>query len=489
MDGRGEAMRRLSGTDSLMLYSDTGRAQNILAPVAFYAPDPARNGEPLTLREILDFVGARLHLVDAFRERLQRVPFGLDNPVWLRDGDFDLEYHVRHTAVPRPGTWEQFTHLIARIGQLPLDLSRPPWELYVIDGLDAIDGFPPGTFATLLKMHHAAVDGVEGLRIWNVLHETSPDAQPAAPTKAWKPETEPSDLGLVTRAAVHGVTNPVGAARRMLIPTLRTLPAMIKPIVQNPLGPSSLGLAERTRFNGPVSPHRVWDAFRFPLADAKAVKDAVPGASVNDVVLAMVGGALRKYLGYRDELPAGSLKALMPVSLRGTSNRAVGETTVSAARGGNAFAMATVPLGTDTEDPLERLRTIMKQTQQSKKFAMTAPALVQWSDAVPGAIAGTASRAVLRLLNRAGRTLRVHTPVTNVPGPAHPLYFCGARVLLTAGFAPVVDGMGLIHGVSSCQGLMSVAFTADRDMLPDPASYTAALSDSFEELKKAAGVE
>jgi diacylglycerol O-acyltransferase / wax synthase len=485
-------MRRLTGTDTLMLYTDTGRSQNIFAPLGFYALPEERDGRPLTLEEILDYVGARLHLVSAFQERLVRVPFGLDRPVWIRDADFDLEYHVRHTAVPRPGTWEQLSHLISRIGQLPLDLSRPPWELYVIDGLDAIEGLPRGTFAALLKMHHAAVDGVEGMRIWNVLHETTPDAEPPAPiAETAKGEEAPSELGMVARAAVHAVTNPVGAVRRMAIPTLRTAPgALLRSIFDSEArAQSGLSLAGGTRFNGPVGPHRVWDAYRFTLADAKAVKDAVPGASVNDVVLTIVGGGLRSYLGDIGELPDFPLKAIMPISMRGTPTRSTDSTTVAAGRGGNSFSMATVPLGTDVADALERLRTIRERTRAAKDYAMSAPALVEWSDALPGALMGTASKAVLRLINRAGRTLAVHTTVTNVPGPAQPLYFCGAQLALSAGFAPVLDGMGLIHGVTSCNGQMAVSFTADRDMLPDPERYTAALSNSFDELKKAAGVD
>lgn len=277
-------------------------------------------GRRVTLEDVLAFVESRLHVSDTFREKLVRVPFGLDDPLWIRDPDFDLEYHVRHIALPRPGTWEQFCAQISRIGQRPLDLDRPPWELYLIDGLDAVDGVPPGGFATLLKLHHAAVDGVAGTQILNALHDHTADADPFdVPEADWKPDQRPSDLSLAWQAALHAVTNPVGMARRLLLPTLRSLPGMVQSLLSSESRGQAVGVIAATRFNRDVSPHRVWDATRFTLGDVKRIKAAVLGASVNDVGLALVGGALRTYLGKQGELPDTSIVALMPISLRPTS--------------------------------------------------------------------------------------------------------------------------------------------------------------------------
>jgi WS/DGAT/MGAT family acyltransferase len=242
-----------------------------------------------------------------------------------------------------------------------------------------------------------------------------------------------------------------------------------------------------TRFNRPVGAHRVWDARRFALEDAKRIKRAVAGASINDVALAWMGGALRTYLSKHGELPPGPLVALMPISLRATSTRQSAATEVEASRGGNRFAMANIPMGTDIEDPLERVAAIMARTRTAKEFALDAPSLVEWSEALPGALAGTAQRAVIRLANRTGRTMGVHMIVTNVPGPQNPLYFDGARCLFTSGMAPVVDGMGIIHAVTSYQGPFVACFTADRDMMPDPSFYANCIDESFADLREAAG--
>jgi len=484
-------MRRLSGTDTLMLYSENAKAQNIIAPVAIYDASTAPGGR-VTLEDVLRFVQSRLHVSESFREKLVRVPFGLGNPYWVRDADFDLEYHVRHISLPRPGSWEQFTAQVSRIGQRALDMDRPPWELWLIDGLDAIEGVPPGAFAVLLKLHHAAVDGVAGTEILNALHDHSLDAvQAPVADDTWRPDARPSDLALVARAAAHVVVEPIGTARRLLWPTLRMVPGAAVQMVRPAEGRTpSLGPVAGTRFNRPVGAHRVWDARRIPFADVKEIRKAVPGASINDVVMALVGGSIRLYLKSKDELPEGTLVALMPISLRPTTiqAKAAGPAApeVEAARGGNRFSMASVPLGTHIEDPLERIRAVAASTETAKANAMDAPALVEWSEALPGSLAGTAQRAVLRLLNRVGRTIGVHMVVTNVPGPQNPLYFSGARCLFISGMAPVVDGMGIIHAVSSHEGQMVVCFTADRDMMPDPAFYASCISESFEQMLKAA---
>ena len=481
-------MRRLSGTDTLMLYAETAKAQNIIAPVAVYDASTAPGGQ-VTLDDVLTFVRSRLHVCDSFREKLVRVPLGLGNPYWIRDPDFDLEYHVRHIALPRPGTWEQFAAQVSRIGQRPLDLDRPPWELYLIEGLDSVEGVPPGGFAMLLKMHHAAVDGVAGLQVLNALHDPTPDAVTTDPeADDWRPDGRPSELGMLLRAAGHGVTDPVGTVRRLLLPTARSLPRTARSLLSLRSPSSTMTTIPATRFNATVSAHRVWDARRFRLADAKAVKNAVPGASLNDVSLALIGGALRIYLQKYGELPESPLMTIMPISLRPTATQQSRATEVTASHGGNRFAMATVGLGTDVEDPVERIRAIAESTRAVKGYALDAPSLMEWSTAVPGALVGTAQRAVVRMVNRTGRAIGANMIVTNVPGPQKPIYFCGARCLFTTGMAPVVDGMGIIHAITSNQDMLVVCFTADRDMMPDPSFFAQCIEDSFARLLAATGV-
>jgi diacylglycerol O-acyltransferase len=480
-------MRYLSGTDTQMLYADTRNAQNVIAPIGIYDPSTAAGGQ-VTFEQVLDYVRARLHVSDTFRERLVRVPLGLDRPVWIRDADFDLEYHVRELALPAPGDWRQFCAQVGRLGARPLDLSRPPWELYVIYGLNAVEGVPPGSFATMLKLHHAAVDGVAGVELVTALLQPTPGAGPPPPPDTqWTPDSQPSAIGMLVRAGVQTVVRPVTSGR-MVLSALGVAPRSVRQAVRPPKGMTRMGPVVATRFNAPVSPHRVWDLVRFDLADVKRIKNAVPGTSVNDVALTIVGGGLRTYLQDKGELPTSSLKTIMPISVRPTSTQA-SVPQVSSGDGagstGNKFAMTMIPLGTDIADPLERLRSVQQSTVSAKEYGVDALKLVETTELIPGALFGTAQRAVNRVANAAGRSLGVHTIVTNVPGPRSPMYFAGARADIYSGMAPVMDGMGLINGIGSYVDDFSICWTAAREMMPDPESYAAALRGAFEALQAA----
>ncbi len=208
---------------------------------------------------------------------------------------------------------------------------------------------------------------------------------------------------------------------------------------------------------------------------------------MNDIAIAVVGGALRRYLLDKGELPRESLTTIMPISVRPTSTQLQkdGHTTTSAGGGGNRFSMSMISLNTDIADPRERLDAIRTATDAAKKYGVDAQTLVETTELLPGALVGTAQRAVMRLINATGRSVGAHTIVTNVPGPRTPMYFCGAQCLLSSGMAPVVDGMGLINGVASYVDDFTICFTADRDQMPDPEFYAACLRDEYETLLKA----
>lgn len=476
-------MRQLSGTDTQMLFSDRPYAQNLIAPFGIYDPSTAPSGR-FTFDEVLAFVEARLHISESFRERLVSVPLGLDRPYWIRDSDFDLEYHVRHLALPVPGDWRQFCTQIARICERPLDLSRPPWEMYIIEGLDSIEGVPQGSFAMVLKLHHAAVDGVAGAEMITVLHDTEPKQRlPASITDAalsWNAEETPSTIELLVRAGVNAVTRPVAFAGNV-IPAVRGVASMLRTARGG--GGSMAATITATRFNQNVSAHRVFGMSSFPLEHLKRIKNSIPDAKINDVALALVGGALRRYLDAKGELAGEPLIALMPISVRPTQTQRPKAGEVEAAPGGNRFAMTQISMATDVADPRQRLQFIRAATAAAKTAdAVAAKALTELSELLPGALMGSAQRAIVRNANRRGRAIGFHTIVTNVPGPQVPVYFCGARAVLMTGMAPIVDGMGLIHGVGSYNGDVPVCFTSDRAMMPDPEFYEECLNDSFAEL-------
>jgi WS/DGAT/MGAT family acyltransferase len=464
-------MQQLSGQDAAFLYAETPTTPNHVAGVYIYDQSTAPGGL-VTFKGILAYLQERLQLARTFRERVVRVPLDLDHPYWIEDECFDLEFHVRHIALPKPGNWRQLCIQAARLHARPLDLNRPLWEMTVVEGLDDVEGLPRGCFAIVWKTHHAAIDGVSGIEIINAVH-----AAPPSTPDTWRPEPVPPPLPLLARAGIHAMTNPLRASQTMarMVPGLPTMARQIGP------GQARLASVPRTRFNGPVTGHRVFDGRSFPLPQAKRIKSALPGATVNDAALAAVGGALRLYLLEKGELPDRPLLAMIPISVRTEEERTAA---------GNRVSMMTASLATNVDDPLERLKAVTASTHESKLFANAVGArnLTELSQYVPGLLIGLGSRALgSRILGRVPVRLPFNTTVTNVPGSQVPLYFAGARMVASYGMGPVVHGMGLINIISSYDGSFIFSFTACREMMPDPAFYAACFEDSFLELVQVTG--
>jgi len=272
---------------------------------------------------------------------------------------------------------------------------------------------------------------------------------------------------------MHALTVP-GRSTRLATKLVPGLGRALR--VQRRQNTGLVGLAPSTRFNGPVSPHRVVDACFFPFAELKAMRQTVPGATVNDVALAVLGGALREYLLDAGELPVAPLRAMTPVSVRTEAEK--GDL-------GNQVSAMVVSLATNLGDPIERLAAVHASTTSSKQIteAIGARTLTELSQLAPGALIGVGSR-LAGQFSRRGVAGAINTVVTNVPGPRQPLYLCGAELVRSFGAGPVVDGMGLINIVSSYESQFVLCFTADRAMMPDPAHYAACITRSFEELAK-----
>jgi WS/DGAT/MGAT family acyltransferase len=458
-------MLQLTGTDATMLAQDRPNAPNLIGGVEIYDPSTTPGGVRFT--DILRRFEERAHVSTMFTHRLRQVPLGLDFPYWVRDPDFDVEFHVRHIALPHPGDWRQFAILIARLSARPLDLGRPPWEAYVIEGLDGVEGIAPGSFAVFIKLHHAAVDGQAGNEIVTAIH----DEYVPTPSVEAEDDTEPSTPRLLIRAGVHAMSRPGTALRiaRGAAPSLRGLPDSLRRRSRAPQASFSA-----TRFNHPITSHRVWDTRFFPLAAFKGVKNAVEGATVNDVGLALVGGALRDYLLQHGELPERTLTAMMPLSVRAATGASAG--------GGNQIVIHQVPLGTDIADPRERLTAVQRATTEAKSSGASATSLMELADLAPGALPGLAARVTMSVLNRTGYVMGPHTLVTNVPGPRTPLHLCGARLVRVSGVPPATNGMGLVHGIGSYLDDINIIFTACREQLPDPDVYAACIDRSMAEL-------
>lgn len=474
-------MKQMQGLDAAFVAFEQPNAPIHIGSMAIYDPSTAPGGF-VRFKDILNFIRHRLHLAKTMRQRMVKVPFGIDYPYWIEDPNFDLEYHVRHAALPRPGDWRQLCILTARTFARPLDLTRPPWELLVVEGLDNVDGVPTGSYAILSKVHHAAIDGVSGVDMMKALHSASPEVDEIPDPDPWKPERMPSQLGMFARGYVRGFTNPL----RQVQVAAKSLPGVYKVAkgaIKGDFDIASTFNTPRTRFNGKVSAHRVIDGRSFSLADIKKIRVLSEGATVNDVMLSIVGGAMRAYLIDKNELPAETLAAMAPISVRAENEKNSMGNQVSAMR---------AALGTNIASPAERVNFVRQETQKSKAMtnAIGARQMAEMSKLSPALYMGIGAR----LYSQFGLANRIkpifNTVVTNVPGPPVPIYSAGAKLVNIYGNLCLLDGVGLGHVVQSYVDKITVTCTACRDAMPDPAFYSECVQASFDEhLAAAKGAE
>ena len=466
-------MRQITGGDALFLYTDKQSRHQHISILYCYDQSTVRGGT-LRFKTILEHMEQRLGASPIYRQRLVQVPLNLDYPYWINDPDFDLEYHVRHIALPQPGDWRQLCIQVSRLRSRPLDMTRPVWEMYVIEGLNKIDFLPAGSFAVLTKIHHTALDGVAAAELTMGIHDLEPYPQQSRRTVRWRSQPEPRPAELLARALVNNTRS-----------TFRTGSTLGRKLLQAATTPRSQEQQAQdksptpvTRFNRPISPHRVWDAVRFDLDDFRLVKSAVSGATINDVVLTVCGGAMRQYLASKRELPEISLTSMVPVSVRTTQERGAG---------GNKVHLTRARLMTQEADPLKRLSLVRDEMTKLKALnAVGARDLVDMQEQLPAPTLLLAGRAVAASRGP-GRAYRAshNMVVTNVPGPQHKLYFCGARLAMFTGLAVITDDMGISHAVTSYDGCLVIAPLSDREMMPDPAYYAQCLQEAFHELKQA----
>lgn len=468
-------MQQLSGLDASFLYLETPSQHMHIAGLAIYDPKTAPGGE-VGFKQIIAHIVDRTKNISAISDRLLTVPFRLDHPYWINDGEFDPEFHIRHIALPKPGDWRQLCILVSRLHARPLDRSRPLWETYVIEGLDNVEGYPEGCFAVFNKVHHAAIDGASGTELTAATHDLSPKGEVREPKASLAVDRKPSAWQLVVKSQLNNIRQPF----RLVDVAVKTVPSLAKAATGVASGRlQRVTKIPRTRFNGKVSPHRVFDAVKFEFEDIRAIKNSVEGVTVNDVAIAIVGGALRKYLEAKNELPETSLAAMAPINVRTEDKKGTG---------GNQVSQMTVSVCSDVEDAFERLLAVNQGTKNAKELtnAVGAKAMMDYSQFVPSTITATAARlsSSMGLANR--MTPQYNCVITNVPGLQIPLYFAGAQMLTTFGTGPVLDGNGLFHAISSYCGQLGIAFTSCREMIPDPAFYAECIQASFDELKGAA---
>ena len=420
-------------------------------------------GRPPPYEEVIAFVASRLDRVPRYRQRLAFVPFGLNRPVWVDDPHLDLEYHVRHTALPPPGGVVPLKRLAGRVFGQQLDRGKPLWELWLIDG------YARDRFVVLSKTHHCMIDGISGVDLATVLHDVEREGSAPRAAASWSPRPSPNGSSLVAsalrdRAAhpLHLVTDAVrrtGPARR----TLSEIVGGVRPL----LGISRLGPAPECSLNRPIGPHRRWEMASLDLGAVKQVRAAL-GGTVNDVLLAVLTGALRELLASRGERPRGDLRALVPVSVRSPQARGTY---------GNQVTAVFCPLPVGEADPVVRLQTISRATRGLKEAhqAVGALALTHLREFAPPTLAAQAARL-------AASSRWFNLVVTNVPGPQHPLYFLGRRLLECHPAVPLAANQTLGAALLSYDGRIGVGLLGDADLARDLAVLARAIPEELLDL-------
>ena len=469
-------MQQLSEMDSNFLQQESVCTPMHISPIIVYDQSARKEGK-VRYKEILTVFERNLHKSAIFRRKLAGGAMGLDTPYWVEDRNFDLEFHVRHIALPKPGDWRQFCILLARLQARGLDMKRPLWEAYIIEGLSGVEGLPENSFAIMLKIHHSAIDGISGAEIITAIHSLTNEVAPPAVEDNWEGESAPSQLEVWSRAYLHNLKRPI-----KFVETVSSLvPAIIRAgkLSAETEGGRRKPLTAKTRFNAPISSSRVTDTLIMDLAEIKAMRKALGGVTINDIIVSIVGGALRKYLQDKNELPAESMIAGAPVNVRSERN---------SESSGNQVSLMTISMGTDIADPVERLQTIHGSSEKSKAFssALGSSVMMDISEIMIPQVLGWGFRAATMAAGRAANPMPCHVVISNVPGPQMPLYLAGARVHLMMGLGPLLHMMGLFHAVLSGAGSITITFIACREMMPDPDFYKACLQDAFEELRAAA---
>jgi diacylglycerol O-acyltransferase / wax synthase len=451
---------RLSALDSLFLALEDRSAHMHVGAVALF------EGPPPPYRDLLALVEARLAHVPRYRQRVLFVPLKQGRPVWIDESQFDLEYHVRRTALPAPGGEAELKKLVGRLLSQALDREKPLWEMWLVEGLGQ------GRFAIVSKTHHCMLDGISGVDLATVLMDTEPAATPPPAPEPWSPRKAPRMSDLLVESVKQQISHPLRMVREALEPNsdavklFGELFSSLKPLA----GMVSMGQAPPSPLNVPIGPHRRFEMLQLPLATIKEVR-AKSRATVNDVILGMVAGALRSWLMARGQTPSADLRVLVPVSMR-----------TRQARGtfGNQVSAVFCDLPVTEANPVERLRKVHDAMMVVKKSgsAVGAHTLSRLGDFAPPQLLAQAARlqAVTRMFNLV---------VTNVPGPQFPLYLLGKRMLRCYPQVPLAAQQALGIALLSYDGSIGVGLIGDADAARDLPALGEAMTAALDELHAA----
>lgn len=472
-------VERLRGLDAAFLAMETPAMHMHMAGVLVFEPPEHIRSQPPALQaeRMRRVVEERLHLVPLLRRRAMRVPFGLDHPVWVDDPSFDLDYHLQRASLPAPGGPAELAAFVSALAGRPLDLARPLWEMHMVEGLDS------GHVAVVVKLHHAAIDGVSGAETLAAFLDLGPEGRVVdPPTRRWRTEPMPGDLEVLGYSLSSLARQPeraLGALRRTLGAVHDLAERNRRLREEEELEPPPAPFrAPRTSLNGSISAQRRVAFGMVPLEDVQRVRH-VFGGTVNDVVLAAVSGALRRLLAARGETPHDSLVAMVPISVRSETDRGTQ---------GNKLSAMLVSLASTVADPVQRLRMVAEGTRLAKEQSrvLSEDLIRGWAQLAFPAVSARLARLSgnLRLFDRLPPLFNV--VVSNIPGPEVTLWWAGSRLAALYPVGPILEGVGLNVTVVSYLDALFLGVAGCRELVPEVDHLSRLVIESFAELAKAA---
>lgn len=430
----------------------------------------------LSFEDFKSYIQARLHLVPKLTQKLVTMPMSLDRPAWIEDPDFDINLHIHRAALPAPGGWKELRYLASQQFSQTLDRDRPLWDFVFVEGLDSLPQVPQGSVALISRIHHAGFDGKSGADLMSMMYSPSPDPMPVPPAPDRPVDQVPNQAQLISKSVYNLVSRPGKLPGLLWDAGKATFKATYLSKMQGIQSPTLPFRAPKTPFNDVVQAERKWNSAVLDLKRVKALRKVVNGATLNDVILTICAGALRRYLLEKDALPDKPLVAMVPVSTRTEDEKNAM---------GNQVSAMYISLATDIEDPIKRLEKIHVNTLVGKLYqdAIDARSLMGFAELIPFGLANVASR-----LYTSAALAKRHAPffnlvITNVPGPQIPLYLAGHKLIVNMGTAPIIDGVGLMMPIFSYNGTISISPTSATNLMPDLDDFTRYLRESANDME------
>ena len=471
-DALTSSIEQISAQDATFLYADSPTSPMHIGSLTIVEGS-------LNFEDFKAIVASKLHLIPKFRKRLLNVPFNLDYPYWVDDPNFDIDLHLNRIKLPDPANWQTLRETTASIFSSSLDLRRPLWSISFIEGLDEIQQIPKGSVAIITKIHHVMIDGASGVGLMGMLFDrekedrrkTIPDPKP------YEPDPLPDELSLLIKSSSKFIKDPLKAPVTIGETALALIQgqAAKKFKTRKTFNKRSFSVP-RTIFNNNVSPKRTWGTALLSFDRINTLRK-IMGVSINDLILAICSGALRRYLLEKDKLPPQSLVANVPISIRVKDEKQKME---------NKISNMLIQIATHIKDPIERLEYIQEQTEigKSRHKAVGAKSLMKMAESVPFGLANLAAGLYSKYDIKELIRPPFNVTITNVPGPSGMLYLRGHKIVTTFGLTPVLDGFGLIIAAFSYNGQVSITTTSDAYTMPDADKFSRYIRESANELEE-----